>query len=52
MHYEILINKMNPDILKERVRIIGEQQFMEETVMHRILREKGVLSNYAATGTG
>lgn len=32
--------------------MIGEDEISDDSVMHRILREKGVLSQYAATGVG
>lgn len=51
MHFEIMLNKMNPEILKERVKLISEDALADETsIFNRILREKGILSDYAMSG--
>ena len=55
IHFEILINKMNPGILKERMSLIREDDKQElladdMSVFNRILREKGLISKYATTG--
>ncbi len=55
LHFEIMLNKMNPEILKERLSVIREDDKQElladdMSVFNRILKEKGLLSNYAMTG--
>ena len=51
MHFEIMLNKMNPEILKERVKLISEDALADETsIFNRILKEKGILSEYAMSG--
>ena len=55
IHFEILINKINPEILKERMTLIRDDDKQElladdMSVFNRILREKGLLSKYATTG--
>ena len=57
IHFEIMLNKMNPEILKERMILIREddkQELLSDdmSVFNRILREKGLLTKYQMTGAG
>jgi len=50
-----MLNKMNPDILKERMTLIREDDKQElladdMSVFNRILKEKGLISKYQLTG--
>ena len=55
MHLEIMLNKINPLILKDRLTILRDkdrEEVMKDntTVFSRILREKGILTDFALNG--
>lgn len=55
MHFEIMLNKLSPSILKERLTILRDkdrEELMKDnaTVFSRILKEKGLLSDFQLNG--
>ena len=57
MHFEIMLNKINPQILKERLVILRDKDREElikdnSTIFSRILREKGILTDFQINGGG
>ena len=51
VHFEIMLNKISPAILKERFTILRDKDRDEllkdhATVFSRILKEKGILSDF------
>jgi hypothetical protein len=57
VHFEIMLNKINPQILKERLVILRDKDREElikdnSTVFSRILREKGILTDFQLNGGG
>lgn len=48
MHFEIILNKLSPDILKERLALIRDKDKEElladdQSIFHNILKAKGLL---------
>ena len=55
VHFEIMLNKISPNILKERLTILRDKDREElvkdhGTVFSRILKEKGILSDFQLNG--
>ena len=51
VHFEIMLNKISPAILKDRLTILRDKDRDEllkdnATVFSRILKEKGILSDF------
>ena len=55
MHFEIMLNKISPEILKERLTILRDKDREElvkdhGTVFSRILKQKGILNDFHING--
>lgn len=51
MHFELLLNKLSPEILQERLLVLPDREALMQdslSVFHRILKAKGLIPDASA----